>query len=259
MRDQFVTIATADRIGTVTLDSPPSNLLGTAALKQLDRIFGELEADPTVRVVILTARGRHFCVGADIKELAKLGAAHEGAELSGRGQALLNRIERFDKPVIAAINGTCLAGGLEMAMACHMRVAAVGISLGLPEIKLGLIPGFGGTQRLQRIIGPSRASEMILTGEPITAEQALTLRLVNRVVPSDQVVSEAQVLATMITSKGRLATRAALRAIRTGLDSPFAEGLAHESELFGELCETVDKQEGIAAFLEKRPPKFSNH
>lgn len=259
MPHKLITLKVIDRIATVTLNAPPSNLLNTAMLKELDQVFGELEADHAVRVVILTASGRFFCLGADIKELAGLEAAHQGADLSGRGQGLLNRIERFDKPIIAAINGTCLGGGLELAMACHMRVAAEGIQLGLPEVKLGLIPGFGGTQRLQRIIGPSRAAEMILTGEPIDAEHALTIGLVNRVVPAQEVLPQSQTLASMITNKGRLATRAALRGIRNGLDSPFAEGLAHESELFGELCETTDKKEGTAAFLEKRPPKFSDH
>src|SRR5438552_14376860 len=145
----------------------------------------------TVRVINFTAAGRFFGPGTDIKELQELQRGHQGAEMSGRGQALLNRIERFDKPVIAAINGTCLGGGLELAMACHMRVAASGIALGLPEIKLGLIPGFGGTQRLQRIIGPSQAAELILTGESITSEEALALGLLNRLAPADQVLPQA--------------------------------------------------------------------
>jgi enoyl-CoA hydratase/carnithine racemase len=212
-----------------------------------------------VRVVVLTAAGRLFCPGADINELAAIGVAHQGMDFAGRGQALLNRIERFDKPVIAAINGVCLGGGLEMAMACHMRVAAAGILLGLPETKLGLIPGFGGTQRLPRIIGPSKAAEMILTGATITAEQALPLCLVNRVVPAQELLRTAHDLARLITNTGRLATQAALRAIRTGLDSPLGEGLAREAELFGELCETADKKEGTRAFLEKRPAKFTDH
>ena len=259
MRYQFVTVAIAERISTVTLNNPPANLLNQTVLNELDHIFGELEADPAVRVVILTASGRSFCAGADIKELAAISTAHQGAELSASGQALLNRIERFDKPVVAAINGTCLGGGLELAMACHMRVAAAEIPLGLPEIKLGIIPGFGGTQRLPRIIGPSKAAELILTGEIITSEQALALGLVNRVVPAQEVLQDAKAMATMVTAKGRLATQAALRAIRTSLDSPMAEGLAREAELFGELCETADKKEGTTAFLEKRPPKFTDH
>jgi enoyl-CoA hydratase len=256
MAQQFVMVAIADRIATVTLRNPPLNLLTLQVLKELDHIFGELEADNTVRVVILTASGQSFSPGADIKELATIDTVHQGSDLSARGQALLNRIERFDKPVIAAINGTCLGGGLELAMACHMRVASTGTSLGLPEIKLGLIPGFGGTQRLPRIIGPSRAAELILTGGVITVEQALALGLVNRVASAGEVLSQAMTMATMVTATGRLATQAALRAIRTGLDSPLAEGLAREAELFGELCETADKKEGTTAFLEKRSPKF---
>ncbi|OLB04005.1 MAG: enoyl-CoA hydratase [Nitrospirae bacterium] len=255
---RFVNVSAGERIATVTLNNPPSNLLTTSVLTELDQIFGELEASDDIRVVVLTATGRFFCPGADMKELTLLATAYQGSELSGRGQALLNRIERSDKPVIAAINGTCLGGGLELAMACHMRVAASGIALGLPEIKLGLIPGFGGTQRLQRIIGPSQAAELILTGESITSEEALALGLLNRLAPADQVLPQAMALARMVTTKGRLATQAALRAIRTGLDSPFAEGMAREAELFGELCETADKKEGITAFMEKRPPRFTS-
>ena len=258
MPSRFLSVAITDRIATVTLNNPPSNLLNASVLKELDQAFGELEAMDAVRVVVLTASGRFFCPGVDIKELAQLSIAYQGSEFSGLGQALLNRIERLDKPVIAAINGTCLGGGLELAMACHIRVAAAGIQLGLPEIKLGLIPGFGGTQRLPRIIGPSKAAELILTGEAITAEEALALGLVNRVVPLADLLKRAQVLAGMITAKGRLAIESALRAIRTGLDSPLAEGLAREAELFGELCETADEKEGLTAFLEKRQPKFTD-
>jgi len=258
MPTRFLSVAITERIATVTLNNPPSNLLNASVLKELDQAFDELEAEDTVRVVVLTASGRFFSPGADIKELAQLNTAFQGSELSGLGQALLNRIERFDKPVIAAINGPCLGGGLELAMACHIRVAAAGIQLGLPETKLGLIPGFGGTQRLPRIIGPSKAAELILTGEVMTSEEALALGLVNRVVPLADLLQQAQVLAGMITAKGRLAIQSALRAIRTGLDSPLAEGLAREAELFGELCETADEKEGIRAFLEKRQPKFTD-
>ena len=254
---QFVRIELTDQIATVTISHPPMNVLSTSLLKELDLVFGQLEADEGVRAVVLTAAGRYFSPGADIKELKQVSTAYQGAELSARGQALLNRIERFDKPVIAAINGTCLGGGLELAMACHMRVAAAGVQFGLPEVKLGLIPGFGGTQRLPRIIGPSKAAELILTGESMMAEEALGLGLVSRVVATEEVLKQALVLAGLITMKGRLAIQSALRAIRSGLDSPLAEGLAREAELFGELCETQDKQEGLEAFLSKRPPKFT--
>src|SRR2546429_6346917 len=162
---RFVNVSAGERIATVTLNNPPSNLLTTSVLTELDQIFGELEASDDIRVVVLTATGRFSCPGADMKELTLLATAYQGSELSGRGQALLNRIERSDKPVIAAINGTCLGGGLELAMACHMRVAASGIALGLPEIKLGLIPGFAGGPRPPRNLRPAPAAALILSGE----------------------------------------------------------------------------------------------
>src|SRR2546428_1824635 len=164
MAAKFVTVTVTERIATVTLNNPPSNLLSTPVLRELDQTFGKLEADEAVRIIILTASGKFFSPGADIKELAELNTVHQGSELSGRGQALLNRIERFDKPVIAAINGACLGGGLELAMACHMRVAAAGLLLGLPEIKLGLNPGIGGAQPVPPIICPSQTAEVRLTG-----------------------------------------------------------------------------------------------
>lgn len=258
MSDRLVTVSITDHIAMVTLDHKPSNLLSASVFTELDHVLGKLEAADGVRVVILTAKGRFFSPGADVNELSRLGNARQGAEFASQGQALLNRIERFDKPVIAALNGACLGGGLELAMACHMRVAAAGIKLGLPELKLGIIPGFGGTQRLPRIIGPSKASELILTGEPITAEEALALGLVNRVVPADEVLPQAKSIAELVAAKSRLAIQGALRAIRTGLDSPLAEGLSREAELFGELCETSDMKEGTKAFLEKRPPTFTD-
>src|SRR5438552_17274674 len=158
MATKFVTVTIAERLATVTLNNPPSNLLSTPVLKELDQAFGKLEADDAVRVIILTASGKFFCPGADIKELAELNTVHQGTELSGRGQALLNRIERFDKPVIAAINGACLGGGLELAKACHMRVVAAGTLLGLAECKPGLIRGFGAPERDPRILAPSKAA-----------------------------------------------------------------------------------------------------
>jgi enoyl-CoA hydratase len=249
-------LTVSHRIARVTLHYPPANVLNHSVLKELEQVFGELEVDTYIKVVILTGSGKFFSAGADISELAHLNTSYEGSEFSARGHGLLNRIERFDKPVIAAINGTCVGGGLELAMACHIRLAAAGILLGLPEIKLGLIPGFGGTQRLARIVVPSQATQLILTGNSVTAEDALKMGLVNRVVPAIELVSEATALAGTIVASGRLAIHAALRAIRAGIDSPLAEGLARESELFGELCETPDKKEDLQAFLGKWSPKF---
>lgn len=256
MPNQFVIMEISHRIARVTLHNPPANVLSHAALQELEQIVSELEADDYVRVVVLTGSGRFFCAGADIHELAHINTIHGGTEAAGRGQILLNHIERLDKPVFAAINGTCVGGGLELALACHVRLAAEGSLLGLPEVKLGLMPGFGGTQRLPRIVGPSKATELILTGESITAEEALRIGLVNRVVPAAELLNQARAVAGVIIERGPLAVQAALRAIRAGLGSPLSTGLAREAELFGELCATPDKKEGIQAFLEKRAPRF---
>ncbi|MFO0732074.1 MAG: enoyl-CoA hydratase-related protein [Nitrospiraceae bacterium] len=231
-------------------------MLNLALLKELDHVLSELEEDEYVRVVIITGTGRLFCAGADVNELAHLNSAHGGAEFALRGQSLFNRIERLNKPVLAAINGACLGGGLELALACHVRIAAESIQLGLPEVKLGLIPGFGGTQRLPRVVGASNAAEMILTGESLSAEEARRIGLVSRVVPLQNLLSEAAAIAARMTARGKNAIEAALHAIRGGLDIPLSEGLAREAELFGRLCTTPEKQEAVQAFLEKRQAKL---
>jgi enoyl-CoA hydratase/carnithine racemase len=175
-----------------------------------------------------------------------------------RGQAVLNAIEACEKPVIAAINGTCLGGGLELALCCHIRLAVEGARLGQPEINLGIIPGFGGTQRLTRLLGPSKALELILTGDAISASEAKTLGLVSQVVSADDLQRHVQGLARRIASKGQLAVRAALQAVRGGLEVGLHEGLVREAQLFGDLCDSEDKREGVGAFLEKRQPQFRN-
>lgn len=255
MPHQLLTIS--HHIARITLHNQPANLLNTAVLKELEQSFKEVEEDPYVRAVIVTGSGRFFCAGADIHELIHLNTAHLGMEFSMHGQRIFDRIERCRKPVLAAINGTCVGGGLELALACHIRIAAEGIMLGLPEIKLGLIPGFGGTQRLPRVVGPSKAAEMILTGESVSADEALKIGLVSRVFPVSQVLTETEALAGLIASRGTTAVQAALHAIRGGLDIPLAEGLAREAELFGHLCVSQDKQEAAQAFLEKRQPRLT--
>lgn len=256
MQHQLLTIS--HHVARITLHNPPANVLNLAVLKEFELVWTELEEDEYVRVVIVTGTGRFFCAGADINELAHLNTAHGGSEFAVRGQALLNRIERSDKPVLAAINGTCVGGGLELALACHVRVAVAGAMLGLPEIKLGLIPGFGGTQRLPRIVGPSTAAEMILTGESLSAEEALRIGLLSRVVPPHELITQVDAIAGLIAAQGKAAVEAALHAIRGGLDIPLSEGLAREAELFGRLCGTPDKQEAVRAFLEKRQTKFAH-
>jgi enoyl-CoA hydratase len=242
-------------VARITLNNPPANALSRSVINELEQVLNQVEDDEYVRAVIVTGSGRFFCAGADIHELTHLNTCHAGTEFALRGQVLFNRIERCDKPVLAAINGTCVGGGLELALACHIRIAAAGVSLGLPEIKLGLIPGFGGTQRLPRVVGASKAAEMILTGESVSAEEALRIGLVSRVVPSHELMGQAEAVAALITARGTAAVEAALHAIRGGLDIPLSEGLAREAELFGRLCVTSGKQEAVRAFLEKRQPK----
>lgn len=253
MPHQLLTIS--HHIARITLHNPPANVLNLSVLNELDLVLNELEEDEYVRVVIVTGTGRFFCAGADINELAHLHTTHGGAEFAASGQSLLNRIERSDKPVLAAINGTCVGGGLELALACHIRVAAAEAQLGLPEIKLGLIPGFGGTQRLPRIVGPSKAAEMILTGVSLSAEEALRIGLLSHVVSPQELIPHVEAIATSIATQGQTAVEAALHAIRGGIDIPLSEGLSREAELFGKLCVTPDKQEAVQAFLEKRQPK----
>lgn len=255
MPHQLVTIS--HHIARITLHNPPAHVLNLSVLKELELVLNELEEEEYVRAVIVTGTGRFFCAGADINELAHLNTAHGGSEFSARGQSLLNRIERSDKPVLAAINGACVGGGLELALACHLRVAASDAVLGLPEIKLGLIPGFGGTQRLPRIVGPSKAAEMILTGASVSAEEALRIGLLSRVVPSHELITHVESLAAAVTAHGKTAVEAALHAIRGGLDIPLSEGLAREAELFGRLCTTPDKQGAVQTFLERRQPKLA--
>jgi enoyl-CoA hydratase/carnithine racemase len=256
MQHQLLTIS--HHVARITLHNPPANVLNRSVLKELDLVLNELEEDEYVRVVVVTGTGRFFCAGADINELAHLNTVHGGSEFAAHGQSLLNRIERSDKPVLAALNGTCVGGGLELALACHIRVAAEGVMLALPEIKLGLIPGFGGTQRLPRIVGSSKAAEMILTGDCLSAEEALRIGLLSRVVPLHELIAQGEAIAASIIAHGKPAVEAALHAIRGGIDIPLSEGLAREAELFGRLCVTPDKHEAVQAFLEKRQPKFAD-
>ena len=252
---QLLTVS--HHVARITLHHPPANVLNLSVLKDLEQVLNEVEEDDYVRVVIVTGTGRFFCAGADLHELAHLTTVHSGSEFALRGQSLLSRIERSEKPVLVAINGTCVGGGLELALACHIRVAAAGVMIGVPEIKLGLIPGFGGTQRLPRVVGASKAAEMILTGESLSAEEALRIGLVSRVVPPHELMAQAEAIAALITARGKTAVEAALHAIRGGLDIPLSEGLAREAELFGQLCITPDKQEAVQAFFEKRQPRLA--
>jgi enoyl-CoA hydratase len=212
--------------------------------------------DPAQGALIVTGAGeKSFVAGADIAELAALGPA-EAEEYSRSGQAVMDQIERSVKPVIAAINGYALGGGCELALACHLRLASENAVLGLPEVGLGAIPGYGGTQRLPRIIGLGRAVELIVTGRRVRADEALALGLVSRVVPQSALLAEAEALALAILRNGPLAVAAALEAVREGIQLPLDAGLRLESEKFGRLAASEDMHEGLRAFIDKRPADF---
>jgi enoyl-CoA hydratase/carnithine racemase len=255
---QYVNATLEEGVVTLTINHPPVNALSTPVLKEIEQSMEEALSQDTVKTVVITGAGALFVAGADIREIATLSSSQQGREATARGQGVFNRIEKCPKPVIAAIRGLCLGGGLELAMACHIRVISDQARLGQPEINLGIIPGFGGTQRLSRIVGRAKALELILTGDMINAQEAKTIGLADRVIPDADLLRQAQGLAKKIAGKGQVAVRAALRAVHEGSEQSLSEGLALESELFGRLCETEDMREGLAAFLEKRQPKFKD-
>jgi enoyl-CoA hydratase/carnithine racemase len=259
---QFVKIAYQDRIATLTLDHPPVNAFNPQLLEELSDAVDELNSNPEVKVVIVTGAGQiAFVAGADITEFDRIIRERDvagGERLLRLGQDTFTKIEHSPKPYIAAIDGVCLGGGLELAMSCHLRIAGDRVRLGQPEINLGIIPGWGGTQRLPRIIRPAMAAEMILTGNPITAQEAAKLGLVNKVVPGGTVLKEAMGMAKIIADKSAVAIRAAMNAIRAGLDADLQTGLTAESNQFSGLLASEDMREGVTAFLQKRKPDFKD-
>lgn len=234
------------------------NALNRQVLQALDAAFAAAADDPQIRVVVLTGAGeKAFVAGADIAEMNELTPV-QGRDFSQLGQRLMRRIERMPKPVLAMVNGFALGGGLELAMACHLRVAAEGARLGQPEINLGLIPGFGGTQRLLRLIGRPAALELCLLGAPIDAARALQLGLVNRVVAAGELQATTLKLAQQLADAAPLALRGILDAIQIGGESAIEQGLEYETAQFGLLFSSEDMREGTRAFLERRPPQFRN-
>jgi enoyl-CoA hydratase len=244
-------------VAILTVNRPKVlNALNTQTLDELRRAILELKRDDGVRVVILTGAGeKSFVAGADINELATQ-TPTSGREHAIAGQHILDLLEHMGKPVIAAINGYALGGGCELAMACTIRIAADTAKLGQPEINLGLIPGYAGTQRLARIVGRGRALELLLTGDQISAQEAHRLGLVNRVVPAADLMTEAKKLGTTLAAKGPIAVRYILEAVHKGVEMPFAQAQIFEATLFGLVASTEDMREGTKAFLEKRKADF---
>jgi len=247
-----------DAVGVITINRPKVlNALNRKTMEELDAAVGEVIADPDVRAAVLTGAGeKAFVAGADIKELSVLGPV-AGRDYGLFGQAILDRIERSPKPFIAAVNGFALGGGCELAMACHLRLAAENAHLGQPEVKLGLIPGYGGTQRLSRLVGKGRALQLVLSGEHIPAEEAKRIGLVNEVVPAPDLLDTAISWAGKIAANAPLAIRFALEAVNHGMEMTLPEGLFLEATLFSLCCTTEDMKEGTKAFLEKRPAQWT--
>jgi enoyl-CoA hydratase len=246
-----------EQIARITVNRPMVlNALNRKTVEELGQCLDAARQDDSVRVVILTGAGeKAFVAGADINELAKRTPV-DGPDFARFGQEVLHRLETMGKPSIAAINGFALGGGCELALACTMRIASKNAKLGQPEVKLGILPGYGGTQRLPRLCGKGVAHEMILTGEMITAEEALRVGLVNRVVEQAELLSTAEAIAKKIVANAPLAVKYAMEAVEHGMEMPQEEGLYLEAALFGLCCATDDMHEGTRAFLEKRPAKF---
>jgi len=258
MAYQNITVESRDAVAIVTINRAEKlNALDDRTVDELDAAFAAIGADVAIRGVILTGAGeKAFVAGADIAELSTQSPV-DGKERSIRGQKVLARIEDLGKPVIAAVNGFALGGGCELAMACHVRIASENARLGTPEVKLGIMCGYGGTQRLPRLVGKGRALEMLLTGEMVDAPEALRIGLVNRVVPREKLLAEAEALLRKMIANGPVSLRFTIEAVNSGLELPLAEAQYLEATLFGLICTTGDMKEGTRAFLEKRPAKFT--
>ena len=256
---EFVNIRfeTKNQIAYITIDRPKVlNALNMQTMHDLRNAFADIKNDPGIRVVILTGSGeKAFVAGADIGELSQHSPI-SAKEYTHQGQAIIDSIENLGKPVIACINGFALGGGCELAMACTMRLASENAKLGQPEVKLGLIPGYGGTQRLPRLVGKGLAMQLLLTGEMISAQEAHRIGLVNEVVPAAELIPRAEAIAAKIIANAPLAIQYCMEAVNHGYDLTLAEGLFMEATLFGVCCATEDKNEGTKAFLEKRPAEF---
>ena len=261
MSFSYIAFETAqDGIATLTVNRPHKlNALSTATMGELENAFDRAAGDPAIKALLITGAGeKAFIAGADIGELAATAPA-EAQRLSLRGHRILRRLETMQKPSLAAINGFALGGGLELAMACTMRVASTTAKLGQPEVKLGMPAGYGGTQRLPRLVGRGKALELLLTGDPIDAAEAHRIGLVNHVVPADQLLEFSRALLRKVVANAPIAVALTIEAVDTGLDGGVDAGLHFEAACFGVAASTSDRREGTSAFLEKRSPVFTGN
>ena len=251
-----ILVSVKNRVVIITINRPDKlNALNADCKNELRDLFTTIRTDHGIDAVIITGAGeKAFVAGTDIGELTALDQT-SGKEFAANGQALFDLIQHLGKPVIAAINGYALGGGCELALACHIRIASENARFGQPEVNLGIIPGYGGTQRLARLVGVAKATELILTGNQINAQEAHRIGLVNTVVAGGELLPTAETIAATIIGKGQLAVRMAMKAINASMEMPLSEGLNIEASLFGECCSTNDFREGTTAFLEKRKPR----
>ncbi|MGE7779592.1 enoyl-CoA hydratase [Peribacillus sp. NPDC097264] len=253
---EYLTLAIEDRVAIISINHAPANALSSAIVEELSQAFDQIESNEEVRVVLLHGEGRFFSAGADIKEFTSVKNGKAFVKLAQNGQSVFERIESFPKPVIAAIHGAALGGGLELAMACHIRLVTERAKLGLPELQLGLIPGYAGSQRLPRYVGTAKAAEMLFTSEPITGQQAVQWGLANHAYTDEELLPKAKELAAKIVKKSPLALKSAIELLNYSKGDSYYKGVEKETVLFGEAFDSADAKEGIDAFINKREPVF---
>ncbi|MGB3260191.1 enoyl-CoA hydratase [Paenisporosarcina sp.] len=253
---EFLSWTVENHVAKVTINRPPANALSRALILEVNELLNAVEHDDSVRVIVLHGEGRFFSAGADIKEFTSIKTGEEFSALAASGQEIFERVERFSKPVIASIHGAALGGGLELAISCHMRIVSENAKLGLPELQLGLIPGFAGTQRLPRLVGMPKAAEMLLTSEPISGLEAVQWGLANRAYAEEDLLAKTMELASKIAKKSPVAMKAAIDMLQFAKTYAYDEGVKAEAQSFGTVFVSEDAQEGISAFIEKREPSF---
>lgn len=254
---QFITYAVEDYVAVIKLNKPPANALSSHVLQELSSILDGLLTDIDVRVIVIQGEGRFFSAGADIKEFTTITSAGDFSKLAANGQELFERIEQYPKPIIACIHGAALGGGLELAMACHIRYVSENAKLGLPELQLGLVPGFAGTQRLPRYVGFAKAAEMLFTSEPISGKEAVQVGLANSAYKEDELSEAVMELAKKMAKKSPLALRKAIELLNYTKHERYYQGVQKEADAFGDIFVSTDAKEGISAFIEKRQPQFT--
>ena len=253
---EYLKLAVENHVAFITINHAPANALSSAIIAELAQAFDQIESNEDVRVVLLHGEGRFFSAGADIKEFTGVENGKAFEKLAQNGQSVFERIESFPKPVVAAIHGAALGGGLELAMACHIRLVTERAKLGLPELQLGLIPGYAGSQRLPKYVGAAKAAEMLFTSEPITGTQAVQWGLANHAYTDEELLPKAKEMASKIAKKSPIALKAAIELLKYTKDDSYYKGVERETVLFGQAFDSADAKEGIAAFIEKREAVF---